>query len=254
LFAACAFVLASGPSLASEGPLERQECGQDQDQAMAKFAPKVTDEGAPEARACKRWPGSDNLSIAAYLFGAGEYQKLLAVALLNADARVVASYTKTVDSEGDRYRRDSLRLDTAPYKLNAHTRAFGLDVERDQNRHCVEAGDGPERTLFVREGNRLRPVLGPVMVTQWSTVDNGVAFCKLLPESADVVSEHFDLSFAIGPAQTKGYADLVVTGISRYDNGAKSPRAPLRFTWHYDGTRYPDDPMRKALHAWMDVR
>lgn len=257
LAAALALALTAASSRAASGD-DAVACGPAEDLAMARIVGKVWDETLVVAGVCKPWPGPEALLIAAYIFNTRvQDQKMLAVALLEAgSARVVATYKTMVEEDATtRFSSGSLRLDTARYRLNKHIRAFGLDIKSDVNQHCVEAGYGPERTLFIREGKRLRPVLGPIHMTQWTTLDGAVAFCKLNPdEGPEVVSEHFDLSLAIGPTQTNGFADLIVTGTSRYDNGSKSPRAPFRYIWRFDGKRYPESAQSSAQQAWMDAR
>lgn len=126
------------------------------------------DQGAIAA-ACKPWPGKEPYTIGVFVYE-GEKQdgKRLLVALLDRpQGKVVASNWTVAEEDAIMRYVDGIRIDTARYLLQPGLRAFGVDINTYSPRYA-EGGYGPMRTLYVREGAAIRPVLSDMPVSRWS--------------------------------------------------------------------------------------
>lgn len=198
------------------------------------------DEPTIVASACKLWPGRESLTIATFAYDAGdEFQKQLVVAIVDArDGKVVSSYKSKIDEDATmRVDSDTLRIDTAPYDLAPGVRAFGVDITSGYMPSCGDGGWGGFRTLFVREGATLRPVLEGLLLSSWHFVEGGSARCGNNAEEA--VVETATSTIAVARTISKGYADLLVTTVKTYDTGKKSKQGPAHVLLRYDGKTYP---------------
>ena len=120
-----------------------------------------------------------------------------------------------------------LRLDTARYELAPGVRAFGVDVTSDTVApRCVDGWPGPTRTLFVRAGSSLRPVLAGFVLSQWEIVSGEAC-------GDDPVGESTHSVLAVSRHATHGYADLI--SITFVDGRRAKPG---RLVMHYDGGAY----------------
>jgi hypothetical protein len=120
---------------------------------------------------------------------------------------------------------NSLRIDTARYDLAPGVRAFGIDVSSlGMSSSAAEAGSSDGRTLFVREGATLRPVLTGFQLKAWSW-----------PGRDDPRGpEPHVHTLAIG---SHGFADIVVTD-SAHREPLDYPLGGIRYTLRYDGSSY----------------
>jgi len=163
------------------------------------------------------------------------------VALVDLDAGLVRAAFKGTVAEDPwmQVSQGSLRVDTAPYDLAPGVRAFGVDVTSTADRvSCVDAGLGAVRTLFVHEGQALRPVLGLFGVSAWAFT-HGNPVCE--PDTAAASRlETTWATIAIAPHATHGFADLVVTESIEGREPGRKLRGE-RYELHYDGTTYRRD-------------
>ena len=126
----------------------------------------------------------------------------------------------------------SLRIDTARYDLAPGVRAFGVDVaSQASGPKCAEGGAGPLRTLFVRDGASLRPVLASLVLSSWRLV-SGPA-CPGAERKDGAVVEDTATTISVAPHATHGFADLVLASTV---DGRPAPRR--RLVLHDDGARY----------------
>ena len=185
--------------------------------------------------ACKPSPTDKALTIVAAAYDRGtDYDKNLVVALVST--RVVAAFTGAIEEDASMLvRGGSLRIDTARYQLAPGVRAFGVDVSSGKaGPHCADGGSGATRSLFVRDGAALRPVVIGVLLQSWHA-EGGMAPCpdfapdtKGLGEIAETTT-----SLSMLPHATHGFADIALTSVTDLHPG-HSKRVVLR----YDGSTY----------------
>jgi hypothetical protein len=207
--------------------------------------------GIVAAAACKRWPGKDGLMLGAFAYdGKRDGEKNLVIVVIDERKGKVVSAYRTVIEEDDttRLEQGNLGLDTAAYDLAPGIRAFGVDIGSDYAPHCAQGGGGPERTLYVMEGSKIRPVMKGMTTKAWDFEDKESTTCS--PDPAPVV--FYVLSLAVDKASTNGYADLLVTAAGRYDDGKRTKREPFRYRMRYDGKQYPADMMMGAFWTWRN--
>ena len=207
--------------------------------------------GVVVAAACKSFPSDRSLTLVSAAYD-GNIQdgKALVIALVDEPrGQVVSSYRGAIEEHAAmRIVASSLRLDTPPYVLAPGVRAFGLDLTSKELFHpCIEGGWGTIRTLYVREGAQIRPVLVDLIKSEWGAVQ-GTANCPTSPEPP--IIESFKLTLSMSRQSSHGYRDIVVTARSSRDDGLASTRQPFRHTLHYDGRMYDQEGMRKAFSQW----
>lgn len=188
-----------------------------------------------DAATCRSAPDDPGRTLAALAYPANDegVKKLVVAVVDGSTTRVVRHYQVDVTEDAAlMVGADSLSLDNARYQLAPGVRAFGLRFKSDA--HGPSCADGiwrDELTLFVPDGDALRPVLqGLAMSRSWARqgcFGNG---------GGTLVYDEATLSIALAPTRTKGYADLEVSArIRRNGEGAaKIERVML----HYDGTEY----------------
>ncbi|WMY72467.1 hypothetical protein RHD99_13315 [Buttiauxella selenatireducens] len=145
-------------------------------------APPLPEEGAGYS-VCKDWPAYDGQTITALSKiepdpklsemedGSGMYDLELSV-VSTINGKPLANYSKASVFSSDAFRFDSLRIDTARYKLTSDLRAFGV-------RASFTGSSRPNPfyetwlSLYVREGNVIRPVLEKLVIEsgsgEWDT-------------------------------------------------------------------------------------
>lgn len=206
--------------------------------------PSVENGGILVSGACKRWPNDNGKIIAAFAFDAGvEYEKQLIVALVDTTkTQIISSYNSTMEEDAaTEVNSYSLKLDTARYILSKRTRAFGLRTNISKDRCTYDGGSGDELTLFVVDGERIRPVLGLTM-SQWE-YGRG----NRCSGGREVSRKEANLFISIEPTASNGFADLLIT--AKGNDG----KAPLRVKITYDGTHYELDSWQKAFNQWWDA-
>lgn len=212
---------------------------------IADFKLSGPEGGAVLAAACKTWPADPKLEIAVFAYDAGkpEEKQQLTTILDQASGKVVSAHVATImeDAMMSVYGAH-FRIDTARYQLAPGVRAFGVDLHSGYNHHyCPEGGWGPVRTLYVREGARIRPVLDGMVISTWHYVDGTFQGCAEQPEGTPgPVTETTELSLALMKSTSHGYADLELTA-STSDDRAKPTNRVKRSVLRYDGKAYPAD-------------
>ena len=191
------------------------------------------------ASTCKRWPSDKSLMIVSFAYTSEvEYQKHLVVSLVDtAKTKVVASYKGVIGEDAIlTIGAGSLRLDTARYDLGPGIRAFGLDFSTVYSQGCVDGGLGPTRTLFVREGETIRPVLEGLYLSTWTFIKGGPSCAS---GDREIVIETTSYAMSILNTVSNGFRDLRITAISSVDNDKKSPKRPVVYRLKYNGKAYP---------------
>lgn len=209
---------------------------------------QVVGEAAPviKAAACKKSPTKEQLTIATFAYDTGkEDAKAMVVALVDESKREVVASARSEISEDAAMRvdDDSLRIDTAPYTLAPGVWAFGIDLTSGYNPNCGGGGTGAERTLYVQQGQQLRPIFGLTM-SSWNYIKGDSPRCTADPEAAEnAVIENTDFSIGIDKTLTNGYRDLIISAVT-YNEGEPKPKADsILYRVRYDGREY-----RKALN------
>ncbi|MCK9685462.1 hypothetical protein [Scleromatobacter humisilvae] len=185
--------------------------------------------------ACKRDPVQPHVTLVALAWNDGresEYLKGYVVAEVDEDAgKVLALMTGTAVADASTpLVGGDLAIDTAPYVLAPGVRAFGVDMS-ERVSHAADGGTDLRRTLYVREGRRLRPVLkGQSMSGHW-IIDLGQGLETRVHES-------FQVSLAIGPHVSHGRHDLLMTTRFERSDGKPSTRETEHITDVYDGKSY----------------
>jgi len=212
---------------------------------IADFKLSGPEGGVVLAAACKTLPSDPKMEIAVFAYDAGkpdEKQQLTTI-LDQASGKVVSALAATImeDAMMSVYGAH-FRIDTARYQLAPGVRAFGVDLGSGYNHHyCPEGGWGPVRTLYVREGARLRPVLDGMVMSTWHYVDGTFQGCAEQPEGTPgPVTETTELSLALMKSTSHGYADLALTA-STSDDRPKPGKRVKRSVLRYDGKAYPAD-------------
>lgn len=217
-------------------------------QAWAECEPPPLPEGVPGFAVCKDWPAYDGQTITALSQiepdptlsdapdGMGLYDLKLAV-VSNIDGKPLARYAQASVYSSDAVRFDGLSIDTARYTLTSDLRAFG-----------VRAGFiGASRanpfeqavlSLYVREGNKLRPVLEQLAVEtrngEWDTHCAGEF-------------SHTKRTLDLAKTRSHGFADLIVRSVTTgTQNTAQNDDCTSRdtvgktvlTTLRYDGRQY----------------
>jgi hypothetical protein len=216
--------------------------------------PSAENGGVITAGACKVWPKNTAVTIAAFAYE-DEYEangKSLAVALIdNNKGEIVATYKGAqMDSAGFGVAQDGLRIDTARYDLAKGVRAFGLDITESYNANCGDGGVGPARTLFIQEGNTIRPILENFSTYGWSYVQGGNARCGANDE--EVINQYISYSLGISKTQTNGYANLIITASLSYDDGEKPKLGPFTYELRYDGNKYQNNGGGVEFSKWLE--
>lgn len=204
------------------------------------------------ASSCKRMPDDPGLTLAAVGWKtAKEDVKGLVVALVDEKAGTVVALLRDEFEEdaSTTMNNGSLQLDTAPYLLAPGVRAFGVDFFGDEQ-GCGEGGLGPQRTLYVREGRTLRPVLSDLAIASSWYLRGNQPRCTEPGFTGKSVLETYDVTIALGEPGRGGWRDLVITATAHRDDHKPSRLKPLRVRVPYDGKTYLLDAYRKAYDHW----
>jgi hypothetical protein len=224
---------------------------------VARFVPGPEDFGTDPAgvviaSSCRQLPQDPRMTLAAVAWNAGkEDQKSLAIAIVDESASVVVALRRDeIDEDAaTRIGNGSLRLDTAPYDLAEGVRAFGLDIF-SEDRSCGEGGFGPSRTLYVREGRTLRPVLEGLSTSQYRYLRGNRPRCAGNPKEAEsAILEDDAVTISLGAAGKGGWRDLVLTVTSRRSDHEPG-RKPLHVRVPGDGGAYPLAAFTRAYEQW----
>ena len=263
LLPAAAALLMSALSTAAQASPESAPCGEPVLALLARqlkvehFVPGRNAFGRDPAgvilsSTCKRMPNDPRLTLAAVAWDAGRTDsKSLVLAVVDeASAAVLASMKDEIYEDAvTQVHNGSLRLDTAAYALAPGVRAFGLDISSD-NPGCGDDGLGPQRSLYVRDGATLRPVVAGLQLSQYRYVRGNQARCVSDPKEAETaIVENFKVTIGLGAAGQGGWRDLVMTATSSRSDG-RPGHAPLQVRIPYDGDAYPLAPFVKVYDQW----
>jgi hypothetical protein len=206
--------------------------------------------GVVVASSCRKSPDDPRLTLAAVAWDAhAEDSKALVVAVIDESASLALLEDKIGEDAATQVTSGSLRLDTAPYRLAPGVRAFGVDA-LPADASCGDGGSGASRTLYVREGKALRPVLQGLTMSEYRYVRGNQARCVSDPTQAETaIVEDFKVSIGLGVPGKEGWRDLVLTGTSKRSDH-KPGRRPLHVHVRYDGGGYPLDTFQAAWTAW----
>lgn len=217
-------------------------------QAYAECVTPPLPEGVPGYSVCKDWPAYDGQTITALSQiepdptqsnepdGMGMYDLKLAV-VSNVDGKPLARYAKASVFSSDAVRFDGLSIDTARYKLTSDLRAFGVRAGFTGSSRANPFGES-QLSLYVREGNTLRPVLEQLVIEsasgEWDT---------------NCAGEFSNIKRTLDIAKTSshGFADLIVKSVTTgsqdsVKNGECESKdtvgKTVLTTLRYDGQRY----------------
>ncbi|KJV25339.1 hypothetical protein [Luteibacter yeojuensis] len=220
---------------------DAQACGAADTATVAQWA-KLAGK-AVVASACKAMPNAPGTTIAVMAFDAGDETKDQVVALVEG-GKVVAANRATIEEDATT-EVGSFRVDTAPYRLSPTVRAFGTVFHSDaRGASCPDAGASEELTLWVREGDALRPVLG-TNLAGWTTVEGSDCM-----GSDHSTTDAATITIAVEKTSSHGFADLslnaAVVASVRRDQLVSHPDDPrtARLVLHYDGKSYGSDMFR----------
>ena len=199
---------------------------------------------------CKIWPAFNTQSIAAKATfvpdsaGAQDGVFDLALSVINATTgSTFASYAKPGAYDSDAISFDDLIIDTARYRLAADVRAFGLRSTFMSHGSRANPYSKTDLALYVREGNRLRPVLEGLVVRK--DFGEGTGEC-------DTRDTRIRRTVEIGSSSHNGFADLIVSSsgslMESFTSGKQCASKTTnlkntRVTLIYDGQQYvvPED-------------
>jgi hypothetical protein len=198
---------------------------------------------------CKAWPAFKDQAIAlkstyvpdAGSDDAGVFDLDLAI-IDTRNWKTLATYAKPGAYNSDAIRFTDLLVDTARYRLAPDVRAFGLRSKFSHNSSAIPY-EKTDLTLYVREGNKLRPVLDGLVVYK----NNGEWLENCVGEGLQIRR-----TVEIGPVSHNGYSDLIVTSSGTAMKTVKagkecvsqdSPLKKTQITLTYDGKQYtlPED-------------
>jgi hypothetical protein len=260
-FAAVLFLAVS--SMTGARAAGSQECGASvlailgRQLKVAHFVPAPSDlgndaAGVVKASSCKRQPDDPRLTLAAVVWDAHQPDaKSLVLAVVDdASATIVASLTDQIDEDAvTQVNNGSVKLDTAPYDLAPGVRAFGLDIFSDEG-GCGEGTLGPRRTLYVRDGKSLRPVLQDLYFAQGWYLQGNQPRCMGPDDKDKPIFEAYDVTIGLGTPGKNGWRDLLLTATAHRDDHRPSKHKPLHVRVPYDGSTYPLKAFEAAYDQW----
>ncbi|HEM7879883.1 multidrug ABC transporter ATPase [Burkholderia contaminans] len=209
------------------------------------------------ASACKVMPNAPETTIAAVAFDSlpksknpDESNKLQVIALVEGSKVVAAEKSVIEEDAATEIGESSYRIDTAPYRLSPDVRAFGVVFTSSaRGASCPDANASEELTLWVRDGNRIRPVFGTNLYG-WVSVEGDA--CG--PGVGDARSEEASMTIAVEKTSSHGFADLSITAhitkTQRKDGDySETGKRTARTIVHYDGKSYGIDMFRNFWYS-----
>jgi hypothetical protein len=203
------------------------------------------------AQSCKDWPARPAIHLAAIAYDAGdEGMKSLLVAMVDKKTlRVIGSDASDVTEDSAvAFGSDSLKLDTAAYRLSPDVVAFGLRfTSAAHGPSCADYAWEDELTLFAPSGKDLHTVLHLPMHKE-----QALKGC-LGSSTPDGVFEDAVLTIGVEPGASHGYADLSLRATIRTEQMEGESRKPPRVerqVIRYDGKRYQ---LGKHPPWWMET-
>lgn len=214
----------------------------------------------PHLSACKALPyGNHEMLVAVVAAGKEEGTVDLVLGVADPRSRKVLAtrHDVVVEDAGFRFDTDSLRWDTANYQLATGVRAFGLGIRSGYIPHCADSDDGEQRTLYVWQGDQLRPVTPPLPLYRAVYVVQASGTRCSMPSDKPVqsVTEVYTSVVELGPEASNGWKDLNLRVTRRHLERPSRPKAERTATLRYDGQQYrfvpaqPDDFTLDTLFA-----
>jgi hypothetical protein len=217
-----------------------------------------------QAAACKINPQNKNLMYVALAsnqkdnpYGSFKYDFTIAILDIKKQS-VVSSYISEIEEDATlRVDEGTLWIDTANYRLNEKTRAFGVEIKSGYIPSCAEGGLGPIRSLYLQEGKKIRPILSNLMTSSWRYLVEGQSRCNsLADESVVPIIKEESLSLSMAETVTNGFKDIIVNRtsmvvdadgkeISKNDKVVKESLfkdeslKPYSYKIQYNGKEYP---------------
>ncbi|WP_176045119.1 multidrug ABC transporter ATPase [Burkholderia sp. BCC1644] len=243
---------------------DSQPCGEETVTAVARWAgiasARIATRDADRlvvASSCKIMPNAPATTIAAVAFDSlpksknpDESKKLQVVALVEGGKVVAADRSVIQEDAATEIGENSYRIDTAPYRLSPEVRAFGVVFTSSaRGPSCPDADASEELTLWVREGNRIRPVFGTNLYG-WVSVEGEACGASL----GDATSEDAHMTIAVEKTSSHGFADLSITARitknQRKDNEySDTGKRTARMIVRYDGKSYGIDMFRNFWYS-----
>ncbi len=225
-------------------------------------------EGLIVSGVCKTSSDNKSITIGAFVSLAPGHSDQLTITMVNnQNYAAVATYNESlVNSFTPKINtgRDLLRLDTGRYDIAKGVRAFGLDVISGPapNQSCGQVDGGIVRTLFVRDGDRIRFLFDEGLPISFRRYVEGGPRCgpaNSPSPPSKMVTEDIHLTIAILDTVTDGYADLLITAVSSYSDGCPSLRKPFRSKLHYHRAFYEHrnigfyhtGDLREEINRWL---
>ncbi len=147
--------------------------------------------------------------------------------------RVIASYRGGVLEDGAiQVREYTLNWDTARYDLANGIRGFALRVNGFRMSGGMDGGLGDDLTLFVIDGNRLKPVIEQLSMHEWTCTTACVIEGATRVDTKVVIS--------VANTKSKGFYDLVL--IAERSNSSEG----VRYRAKFDGSKY-------LLDGWLET-
>ncbi|TXT34453.1 MAG: hypothetical protein FD135_5287 [Comamonadaceae bacterium] len=154
--------------------------------------------------------------------------------------RVLSIYRSEIEEDGGTRIRGGggLRLDTARYHLTPNVRAFGVRMSIAYSPRYAEGGSSDQLTLFVEEGNKLRPVLSDLAMSSWEMLDSNGCFDQ--PENSELpcVIEDQTRTLALAPSSTNGWRDLELTTMTTQRDSGVPGKRQVEKTLRYLKNKY----------------
>ncbi|WP_293935756.1 hypothetical protein [Iodobacter sp.] len=223
---------------------------------LKNFRQNLNGNGVIISSVCKALPKEKNTIVAAIAYTSEENSKIegiskkeLFLSLIDTRSnKILSSYRSFIIEDASmRLEENSLRIDTAAYYLAGGVRAFGLDISGDYMPNCGDGSIGARRTLYIREEEKIRPVLEDFfMSTSWFIKGSN---CQ--QNENERVVEHFQRSISVGKNVNHGFNDLLITIKSEIDDGSQSKRKPFYFTLNYDGKTYSTKLFEESYLKWQ---
>lgn len=209
------------------------------------------------AEACKVWPYDTSLALAAVAYPLPESDEdgrvlRLVIAVLGAEEADIRAVHETDLTEDAAFAllEGGLKLDTARYDLAKGVRAFGVVVRSSApGPSCPDGRFNDALTLYVREGDALRPVFTSY-TDFWARVEGEPCSWS---QGQRLVTEEAAFTIGVERSAHNGFADLRVTAnVARIESAATSDaeqtvRRRASRVVRYDGTRYNVDALENGF-------
>lgn len=208
------------------------------------------DHGRLVAGVCEVSPTNRQEQIAAFAYDADQPgEKEMVIAVVNpALGNVIAAYRYTyLENPGG---VGKLSIDTARYQMSERVRAFGVDITTGYAHYCGDGGFGPERTLYVRDGTSLRPVLEIFAMSSWRYIKGFMCSPTANDDGDEDIIEEVQIALQLADTVSNGYRDLIVTAVATRTDGKPIGNGKFRHRLRFDGQMYSTREMEGPFSKW----